>query len=56
MLSFRRVVIPTFKQQYIENGIHKRFISKRIFDKLSNGMQVDRISICGSQVSDVQSL
>ena len=48
---------PTFKQQYLKNVesrhcLHKNF-RKRIFYKLSNNIQVDRLCTCGSVVIDV---
>ena len=48
---------PTFEQQYLESGeskhcLHKNFF-KKVFDKLSNGIQVDRLCTWNCLVNDV---
>ena len=44
-----------FRQQYLEKSESKHCLHKyiRVFDKLSNDMQVDRLCTCGSLVIDV---
>ena len=49
----------TFKKQYLENGesehcLHKNIFEK-VFDALSNDIQVDRFCTCGSLVIDAGS-
>ena len=51
-------IIPTYLQLTISwNGESKyslhKYVFKRIFDKLSNGIQVDKFCTCGSIVIDV---
>ena len=44
-----------FGEQYLEKSESKHCLHKnmRVFDKLSNDMQVDRLCTCGSLVIDV---
>ena len=43
---------PSFEQQYLEN-IESKHIIYRVFNKLSNHMQVNRLGTCVSLVIDV---
>ena len=47
---------PSFEHQYLENGKSKHCLQKgfiKVFNKLSNNIQVYRRRTCGSLVMDV---
>ena len=53
----RVIIQPTFEKQYLKSNESKHCLQrnpfKRVFDKLSSDIQVDRLCTCGSLVIDV---
>lgn len=47
------VIRLTFEHQYLENGKSKQCLFWRLFDKLSNERQADRLCVCGFLVIDI---